>query len=38
MRTKAKLHSAAALHMDKLSNLPEKVKAFFKDPRVAYAA
>jgi transposase len=38
MRTKAKLHSAAALHMDKLSNSQEKVKAFFKDPRVAYAA
>ena len=38
MRTKAKLHSAAALHMDKLTNTPERVKAFFKDPRVACAA
>ncbi len=38
MRTKAKLQSAAALHMEKLTTTPERVKAFFKDPRVAYAA
>lgn len=38
MRTKAKLQSAAALHMEKLTNTPERVKAFFRDPRVAYAA
>ncbi|HVC48131.1 MAG TPA: IS630 family transposase, partial [Terracidiphilus sp.] len=37
-RTKAKLQSAAALHMDELTTTPERVKAFFKDPRVAYAA
>jgi len=38
MRTKAKLQSAAALHMDELTTTPERVKAFFRDPRVAYAA
>jgi hypothetical protein len=38
MRTKAKLHTAAALHMEELTNTPEQVKAFFRDPRVAYAA
>jgi transposase len=38
MRTKDKLQSAAALHMDELTNTPERVKAFFRDPRVAYAA
>jgi hypothetical protein len=38
MRTKAKLQFAAARHMKMLSNTPERVKAFFRDPRVAYAA
>ncbi len=38
MRTKAKLQIAAATHMDKLANAPERVKAFFRDPLVAYAA
>lgn len=38
MRTKAKLQSAAAQHMDQLTNTPQRVKAFFRDPRVAYAA
>jgi 2-succinyl-5-enolpyruvyl-6-hydroxy-3-cyclohexene-1-carboxylate synthase len=38
MRTKAKLQSAAAQHMDQLTKIPERVKAFFRDPKVAYAA
>ena len=38
MRTKAKLQIAAALHMDELANTPDRVKAFFRDPLVAYAA
>lgn len=38
LRTKAKLQSAANLHMDQLTNTPERVKAFFRDPKVAYAA
>jgi transposase len=38
MRTKAKLQAAANQHMDQLTNAPEQVKAFFRDPRVAYAA
>jgi hypothetical protein len=38
MRTKAKLQSAAAQQMDQLTNTPQRVKAFFRDPRVAYAA
>jgi hypothetical protein len=38
MRTKAKLQSAVAIHMDELANTPDRLKAFFKDPLVAYAA
>jgi len=38
MKTKAKLQTAATLHMDELTNTPERVKAFFRDPKVAYAA
>jgi hypothetical protein len=38
MRTKAKLQSAAAMRMDELANTPDRIKAFFKDPLVAYAA
>ena len=38
MRTNAKLQSAAAMHMNQLTNTPERVKAFFRDPKVAYAA
>jgi transposase len=38
MRTKAKLQSAAAQHMNQLTSTPERVKAFFRDPRVEYAA
>ena len=38
MRTKAKLQSAAAIHMDELANTPDRVRAFFRDALVAYAA
>lgn len=37
-RTKSKLHMAATEHMQRLENNPERIKAFFKDPKVAYAA
>jgi hypothetical protein len=38
MRTKAKLQTAAEQHMKELEAAQERVTAFFKDPRVAYAA
>jgi len=38
MRTKAKLQSAAAIHMEQLANTPDRVRAFFRDPLVTYAA
>lgn len=38
MRTKVKLQSTAALHTDELANTPDRIKVFFKDPLVAYAA
>jgi transposase len=38
MRTKAKLQTAAEQHMTELDGAPERVAAFFRDPRVAYAA
>lgn len=38
VRTKAKLKAAAVDHMTLLEKSPERVKCFFKDPRVAYAA
>lgn len=38
VRTKNKLRMAAVDHMTKLENSPERVKAFFQDPRVKYAA
>lgn len=38
MRTKAKLKTAAEQHMHELQQAPERVAAFFRDPRVAYAA
>ncbi len=38
MRTKAKLQTAAEQHMTELNGAPERVAAFFRDPRVAYAA
>ena len=37
-KTKAKLKAAAQNHMNGLANSPEKVRAFFKDPRCKYAA
>jgi transposase len=37
-RTKAKLKMAATEHMAKLEQSPERVKNFFQDPRVKYAA
>jgi transposase len=36
-RTKAKLKTAAVDHMTMLEKSPERVKRYFKDPRVAYA-
>ena len=38
MRTKAKLFTAAQDHMTMVANEPERVKSYFKDPRVKYAA
>ena len=38
MRTKAKLLTAAQDHMTMVANEPERVKSYFKDPRVKYAA
>lgn len=37
-RTKAKLKAAAAKHMRTLEQSPERVKKYFQDPRVKYAA
>ncbi len=37
-KTKAKLKAAAQKHMTGLANSPEKVCAFFRDPRCKYAA
>lgn len=37
-RTKAKLRVAAEDHMAVIANAPERVKAYFQDPRVQYAA
>jgi transposase len=38
VRTKAKLKLAATEHMVKLEQSPERVRSFFQDPRVKYAA
>ena len=38
VRSKAKLQAAANDHMTMLSNSPDRVKTYFKDPRVKYAA
>jgi transposase len=38
VRTKAKLQAAASEHMTDLTNKPERVKTFFQDPFVKYAA
>lgn len=37
-RTKAKLRAAASEHMQALEHSPERVKKYFRDPRVKYAA
>jgi len=37
-RTKDKLKKAATEHMTAIQNNPDRIKAFFKDPIVAYAA
>lgn len=38
VRTKAKLHAAAETHMTDIASKPERVKTYFQDPRVQYAA
>jgi len=38
MRTKKKLKDATNQHMTMLENSPERVKSYFQDPRVKYAA
>ncbi|OYV76629.1 MAG: IS630 family transposase, partial [Chromatiales bacterium 21-64-14] len=37
-RTKAKLRAATEEHMVVIGSEPERVKAYFRDPRVKYAA
>jgi transposase len=37
-RTKTRLKAAATDHMQKLEQSPERVKSYFQDPRVKYAA
>jgi transposase len=37
-RTKARLKAAATEHMQMIEANPERVKSYFRDPRVAYAA
>ena len=38
VRTKAKLKNAAQNHMALIDRSPERVQAYFRDPRVKYAA
>ena len=38
VRSKAKLQAAANDHMTLLSNSPERIRTYFEDPRVKYAA
>ena len=38
VRTKAKLHAAATDHMATIEADPDRVKSYFQDPRVKYAA
>ena len=38
VRTKAKLRTATENHMNMLAASPERVMAYFQDPRVKYAA
>ena len=37
-RTKSKLKAAAEEHMTMIGRSPDRVRAYFKDPRVKYAA
>jgi len=37
-RTKAKLKAVATQHMTEIERSPERVKAFFQDPKVRYGA
>jgi hypothetical protein len=37
-RTKPKLHAAATEHMTRLAAEPHRVRAYFQDPYVRYAA
>ncbi|MEQ1545568.1 MAG: IS630 family transposase, partial [Methyloglobulus sp.] len=38
VRTKVKLRAAANQHMDMLKLNPERIRSFFQDKRVKYAA
>ena len=38
VRTKSKLKAAAEDHMTTIGKSPERVRAYFRDPRVKYAA
>jgi hypothetical protein len=38
VRTKSKLKAAAEDHMTIISKSPDRVRAYFQDPRVKYAA
>lgn len=38
VRTKAKLHAAATDHMARIQADPDRVRSYFQDPRVKYAA
>jgi len=38
LRTKAKLKAAAESHMTTIGIAPERIRAYFQDPRVKYAA
>lgn len=38
LRTKAKLKAATERHVAELEQQPDRVRAYFGDPRVAYAA
>jgi hypothetical protein len=38
VRTKAKLHAAASEHMAFIEAHPERIRSYFQDPLVKYAA
>jgi hypothetical protein len=37
-RTKAKMKAVATEHMERLEKSPDRVRSYFQDPRVKYAA